>query len=127
MVAVAHPDLFMRAFFPDIFGNGRHIHHINIGAAKFTAFGFAGFDHAAQLLHHNLLAVTNAKNRQTQIKNPLWNARGPFFSDTARPAGQDNALGIIGLDFIHIGLIKRPYFTINTTFAHAARNQLGNL
>ena len=64
-VAVAHPHLFVRALGPDIVGDRALADHVDISAAKFA--GVAALDLAAELVHHHLLAVTDAEDRQAQV------------------------------------------------------------
>ena len=60
LVAMAHPHLMLVARLPKAIEKRARLLHLDKGTAKFSAFAFA--DMAAQLHHHCLLAIANAKD-----------------------------------------------------------------
>ena len=74
LVAMAHPHLMRLATFPKAVEQGAGFFHRNRCAAKFAAVACA--DTSAQLHHHRLLAITNAKNGQAAVEYALRCTRG---------------------------------------------------
>ena len=50
------------------------------------------FDATTQLVHHDLLTITNAQDRNTHVKRGLG-ARGFLTGDTVGTTGKDDRLG----------------------------------
>ena len=124
LVAMAHPDLMTLAFFPKPVEQHAAVIHLQERAAKLTALSAADF--AAQLLAQRLLAVANAKDRQTRFKEALRRARTASFNDRSWPATKDNARRLQPVKR-RPRRIERRNLTINPGLAHAARDQLSNL
>ena len=86
----------------------------------------AGADLAAQLVRHDLLAVTDAQDRQAAVEQALGRARASILGHAGGRSRQDDALGL------HAGKrlfrhAERRDFGIDARFAHAARDQLRHL
>jgi hypothetical protein len=124
-VAMGHPDLFMRAFFPDVLRNGTVFDHVDIGAAEFA--GVPAFNLAAELVHHHLLAIANAEDRKAEVIDIHRRMRRVRRVNAARAAGENDAFGIESANLSLFGLIEGPYFAINATLAQTSCDQLGNL
>ena len=64
-VAVAHPYRIALADLPDAVGQRGGFGHLDLGAAEFAMM--AGFDLAAELVRHGLLAVADAEHRHAGL------------------------------------------------------------
>ena len=82
------------------------------------------FDATTQLVHHDLLTITNAQDRNAHVKRGLGRAGASLSGDTIGTTGKDDRLGrelgqkricdvLIGVDF-----------AINVQLAQTSRNQL---
>jgi len=72
-------------------------------ARQNPVFPLGGFpDGAAQRIHHELHAVTDAQDRDSKIKNGAVYFGAVFFVNAGRPAGQDDAVGMEGTDGVNI-------------------------
>ena len=63
----------------------------DIGAAELGS-AMAAFDLAAELVHHHLLAVADAEDRQAHLEERLRRARGAVAGDAVGPAREDHGL-----------------------------------
>ncbi len=128
-VAVAHPYLQHAVSF------GRHEVIDTRKERRMTActhFGIAEFPNvadlnlAAQLLGHHLHAIADAEHRHANVEYRLRCTRRIAFGHRVGAAGKNDAgRTIVANEFIRY--IVRIDFGKHTGFAHAARNQLGNL
>ena len=126
----SYKSMAKRAVYQQIFspigGRVRSI-ETNDARAKFAAAAMLARLHfAAQLLAHHLLAITNAKDRDTSFKKNVWRARRPFIGYAGRGAGEDNALGLHPVKG-SFGHAEGRDFGINACLAHTARDQLRHL
>ena len=126
MVAVTHPDLFAVVCEPAVeqggfIGGGR-----DEGAAEFGGT-VATFDLAAEAMHHDLLAVADAKQGHAECEQRLrghWRAVG---EDGSGPTGQDHRFGgefrkeRVG-DFV-----ERVDFAVDVQLSQASCDKLGDL
>jgi hypothetical protein len=78
----------------------------------------------AKLLHHHLLAITNAKDRQAHIKQTLRRTRAAFVDHAGRATGQNHGFGSKVANEIFVHVLKRMDFAIDIAFAQASRDQL---
>jgi hypothetical protein len=122
-VAVAHPHLF--ALGPHAFEQRAVFCYVDIGAAEFPVI--RAFDLAAGLRHHGLLAVADAQDRQAHIEQRRVRPRSAVVGHGTRPAGQDQAFRLKGLDIGLGGGLERVDFAIDAGFAHAPGDQLRHL
>ena len=80
-------------------------------------------DLTAQRMCHQLAAVADAQNRNTQFKDARIAVRRGLLVNAVRTAGEDDADRVHGLDLFQRRFI-RFYFTVNMMLAHTARNKL---
>ena len=124
LVAMAHPHLVAFAHLPQTVEQHARLGHGQERAAEFARI--AGLDHAAQLLAHHLLAITDAQDRQSAVKQRLGRARAAVFGHTGRRSRQDDPGGLHpGKGSLGLGVWGD--LGIDPGFAHAARDQLGYL
>ncbi len=128
MVAMAHPDLFaiLIGLEPTVEKRKRFHRWGHIGAAKFGG-ALAAFDLAAELMHHDLLAITDAKDRYAEVKNFLRGTRAAVAGDAIWATGKDDRLGRHLVDHIHGHGLIGVDFAIDVQLTQAARNQLRHL
>jgi len=124
-VAVAHPHLFMRAVVPHARRDRRGGDDVDIGAAKFAVV--AGFDEAAQLLDHRLLAVADAEQRDAHGEQAVGGAGGVGGGDAGGAARKDDPARGEGLDAGFVALVEGPDFAVDAQFPQAAGDELGDL
>ena len=125
MVAVAHPDLFVAIGKPTVQQPQLALRR-DKGATKFGG-AVAAFDFPAQLLHHDLLAIADAKDRHAQVKDFLRRTWRPFAGDAVRPARENHGLGRKVAHKFHRDILIRVDFAIDAEFAQATRNELRDL
>ena len=82
-VTVAHPNLMPLTLFPEAVEQSAILGHGQKGAAKFAAFPrfVAGPHLSAELVAHDLLAITNAKDRDAGFEKALRAARRSVLGD----------------------------------------------
>src|SRR4029079_9760512 len=85
------------------------------GAAELATVG--GRDAAAQLVRHRLLAVADAEHRKAAVEKLLRGARAVRPMDRARPAGQDDALGLEPVERL-VGAVERGDLAVDAGFAN---------
>ncbi len=124
LVAMAHPHLMLFARLPKAVEQGARLLHLDKGTAKFAAIAFA--DMAAQLHHHRLLAIANAKNGKAAVEHALRRARGSGVRGGRWTAGQDDALWLHTRER-RLCIIEWGDFGIDPRLAHAAGDKLGDL
>ena len=78
---------------------------------------------AAQLVHHELQAVTDAQHRHAEMQDSLVRRRRIGVIDRRRPARQHDAGGMIALDFIEWSVARQDDGE-DVQFADAARDEL---
>ena len=118
IVRMAHPYdfLFLQAFKQ----RGRRVD----GNRRLAEFAhFRRLHLAAQGLSHELHAVAQAEDRDSQVKYFFFNLRRIVLIHAGRAACKDNALR---LHFLYFGqsLLIRVYFAVHMVFTDAARNKL---
>jgi hypothetical protein len=96
VVAVAHPHLLALGREPAVekvepAPRGRHPCAPELGRAA-AARDLAAFDEPAQVLHHRLLAIADAKDRHAQRIGRLGRARGACPRHAVGPAREDDGL-----------------------------------
>src|SRR5690349_7981243 len=123
-VAMAHPYRIALTHVPDAVGQWRGFRQFNFGAAEFAMM--SALDLAAELLRHRLFAVTDAEHRHAGFINGHWGERRILVEHRRRPAGENDRLRLQGGERV-FGLLKRRDLAINLLFAHAPRDQLGDL
>ncbi len=123
-VAVAHPHRIALADFPDAFGQQRRLRHLDFGAAEFAVM--AGFDLAAELLRHGLLAVADAEHRHAGLIDRRRCERRILVEHGSRAAGENHALRL-HLAQRRFGFLERHDLAIDALLAHAPRDQLRHL
>ncbi|KFG89070.1 hypothetical protein BV98_003163 [Sphingobium herbicidovorans NBRC 16415] len=124
LVAVAHPHLMPLAFGPQAVEQGAPLLHLDEGAAELAAF--AAFDIAAHLLHHRLLAIADAQDRDARVKEGLRRAWAVLPHDGRWAARQDDALWLEPLERFG-GAVEGRDFGIDARLAYAPRDQLRHL
>ncbi len=85
-----------------------------------------GFNRAAQLLRHRLLAVADAEHRHAGLINRFGGERGVPIEHRGRSAREDYALRL-ELAQRRFGLLKRNDLAIDVLLAHAPRDEHGHL
>ena len=128
LVTVAHPDfevtLAVRALAVlDTLEEATVAVRADFGVTELAHL--ARLDLATQNLCHPLHAVADAQHRNTQLEQ-LRIGLVVGFIHRVRAAGQDNARGLEFADEVD-GDIKRMQLTLDVGFAHAPRDQLGDL
>ncbi|PAV71363.1 hypothetical protein WR25_00005 [Diploscapter pachys] len=83
-------------------------------------------DVAAQLRGHDLLAVTDAEDRQTGIEEALRHARAVLGRDRGRTTGQDDAGRLDPVEGLVGGLEGRD-LRIDPSLSHPAGDELRDL
>ena len=124
VVAMAHPDLLLLALEQSV-EERVSLHTLDIGPAKLAAG--AAFDPAAQLVHHDLLAVADAKHRNAGRKDRRIGHRGTLPVHAGRPAREDDRLRSVSLQESGIDLVERVNFAIDAAFAQAPGDELRHL
>ena len=91
-------------------------------ALALFAFASAG-DLAAEHARHQLHAVTDAQDRDAEVKNRAIGQRRLWRTDAGRAAGEDQAAGFEGRD-LRRRHVEGDDGGINLAFAHAPRDDL---
>ena len=125
MVAVAHPDLLVTLGEPT-FQNRQLVLRRHKGAPELCR-AMARLNLAAQLMHHHLLAITDAQNRNAQIENLLRGTRRSLAGHTIRPPGKDHSFGRHLAHHFHGHILIWVDFTIDIQLAQTTGNQLRHL
>ena len=112
VVAVAHPHLLAARAIEEPARQqveavflGRHV-----GTAEFGGVALAGFDLAAEVVHHDLLAVADPEDRHAELVGGFGRARRALARHAVGATGEDDGLGgellqerigdvLIGVDF----------------------------
>jgi len=129
LVAVAHPDLqhavaFGRREILDAVEQARMAVRTHFRVAEFAMV--APLDLAAELHGHRLHPVADAEHRHAEIPHGLRRAQLMVFVRARVTARQDHRLRREFADEF-VGHVVRMDFAVDVRFAHAARNQLGDL
>ena len=118
-VAVRHPDR-QRAF--ETFEQRRvGMQQVDLGVAVLALV--AGHDFAAQLVRHELQAVADAEHRQAEMQHALVGGRRIGVIDRAWASGEDDAGGIVLLNFFQRSGAGQDDGE-DVLFADAARDEL---
>ncbi len=99
----------------------RRAQQFHLRVAVLALVGGAHF--AAQLVHHELQAVTDAQHRQSEMQDALVRRRRVGVVDGRRPARQHDARGRVALDFVERGGAGQDDGE-DVLFADAARDEL---
>jgi len=120
-VAVRHPDRVGRG---QVLQEGAGLGHVQLRRAVFAIAGRT--DLATERLRHELVAVTDAENRDAQFEDRRIHAIGVLGVDGGRATGEDEPnrasrpdLGGSDIAGDHLG--------VDVRFAYPPRNQLGVL
>ena len=124
LVAVAHPHLVAFTHLPQPVEQHAGLGHGQERATEFARI--ARFHRAAQLVAHHLLAITDAKDRQSAVKQHLRRTGAAVFGYAGRGSRQDDALGLHPVKR-RLGRVERRDFGIDPGLAYAAGDQLGHL
>ena len=131
VIAMAHPDLFGAIEEPAEEQRIAAGFRFDIGAAEFggaaAARDLATLDLAAQLFHHHLLAITDAKDRQAHPEQLLRRARGAFAGDTVGAARQDHGARSHLAEEPGRYILVGVDFAIDIQFAQAPGDELCHL
>jgi hypothetical protein len=84
----------------------------------------SAFNFTTKLVHHYLLAVTDAQDRQPHIEQTLRRTRRTLVQYAGWSTGQDNRFGGEISYEVFIYVLKRMDFTIDIALTQAARDQL---
>jgi hypothetical protein len=88
---------------------------------------FVGWHHApAHHVRHDLVPVADAQDGQAGVEQVVGTARRLDFVHRRRTTGEDNALGIVGENFLHGGVVGHD-LAVHPARAHLARDELGVL
>ena len=118
VVIVAHPADGRRLHIGEQLALGVHKH---LGLAVLTLGSAA--DMTAQQVHHQLAAVADAQHRHAPAEDLGVDGGRILQINAVGAAGEDNALGILGLDDRKIGFIGID-LAVDIIFSDAAGNQL---
>ena len=86
VIAMAHPDLFAALKEPAVQQVDPVLASGDVGTSELRRVAFTGFDGSAQILHHDLLAITDAENRHTERIDSLRRPGRSFANNRIRPA-----------------------------------------
>ena len=125
---MAHPHLMPFTDVPEAVEQGTILGHSKECAAELAPIPYLvpAPDLSAKLMAHNLLAITDAENRDASLEQDFGRAGRTFIGHASGRTGQDDALGLHPVKRF-FGHAERGDFGIDARFAHAARNQLGYL
>jgi len=123
-VTVAHPNLVALALFPHAVEQRVGLLHLDEGLAEFAVVG--GFDLAAQLGAHGLLAIADAENGKAAAEHPLRSARAAALMHGGRATRQDDALEARPVQRLFSGLEGHD-LRVNPRLADAPGDELGDL
>ena len=87
----------------------------------------AAFHLAAQAMHHDLLAVADAEDRDAHVKDACGRHRRAFGKDGGGAARKDHRLGGEGLQEGVVHLVEGMDLAIDVQLAQATRDQLRHL
>src|SRR5579864_2451861 len=124
LVAMVHPDRLGVARPRDTVEQKRILRHEDVGAAELAVM--AGLDPAAELLAHRHLAIADPEHWNAERKNLLRRARRMRLGDAGRTAGEDDRFWR-GFGERFLRLVVSHDLAIDPCFAHAPRDQLGDL
>ena len=126
VVAVAHPDLLIPRLEPARQERAGLVGRGDVSLAKFGG-AVAAFDVAAQAMHHDLLAIADAKDRHAQVKHALRWHRCAVPIDRGGTAREDHGLGPEGPKESVIHFVVGMNFAVNVQLAQATRDELRHL
>ena len=128
LVAVAHPHLVPLADLPQAVEQRAILGDGDEGSPEFALplALVAGFDPAAELVAHHLLAVADAEDRQARLEQHLRRARAPFLRHPGGRSRQDDPFRLHPL-IRRLGQAERRNLAIDAGFPHPARDQLRHL
>ena len=121
---MVHPHRFAVAGLAEAVEQRRFLRDQNVGAAEFAVM--AALDLAAELFAHRHLAVADAEHRHAQLEHRLRRARRMRFGDAGRTAGEDDRLRRARGERC-LRLVVGHDLAIDARFAHAPRDELGDL
>ena len=132
LITVTHPDFedavtFVGPKILNILEQLRMAMRADLGVAELAVIVVTHL--AAKLLRHGLHAVANAQHRHPKGEDSRRDFQRRFIVGRSVAARQDDALESLGQlraqEFLrHVARMK---LAVDASFAHAARNQLGNL
>ena len=123
-VAVAHPHLLLVTGLPNTVEQRRRSRHLEVCPPELAVI--AAFDAAAELLNHRLLAITDAKHRQTALEHPVRRPRCAHLGHARRPAGQYHRPRMQSLERL-LRLVERHDFRVDASLSHTPSNELRDL
>jgi hypothetical protein len=123
-VAVAHPYGVAVALFPHTGKQRAVVLDLEFGAAEFAVV--AGFDRAAELRHHGLLAIADAEHGELRLEHPVGRARGAHLGHAGGAAGKDHGFRLQPLQCAG-RVVERYDLGIDPVLAHPAGDQLSDL
>src|SRR5262249_32389286 len=121
---MAHPYGVARSDRPYAFEQWRLPGNVDLGASEFALA--AGFDPAAQLADHRLLAVADAEHGNAQLDHLLRRPWAPRVADACGPAGKNDRPRHTFFQR-RFRLVEGHDFAIDAAFAHAPHDQLRHL
>ncbi len=128
VIAMAHPDLFAVIGEPAVEQGQRIPRRGHEGAAKLGSAAAAGnlaaFDRAAQILHHDLLPVTDTEDRHAERIGRFRRSGAALAGDRIGAAGKDDRLGGKRRQKIIGDILIGVDFAIDVQLAQAAGNKL---
>src|SRR4030066_1517161 len=110
-----HPDLGLLGYALKKIGV---IIYYQIGLAELSLCGPGHL--AAEIMSHQLHAVADAQDRDTELKNLHVRNRSTFLIDTGRSSRQYNTLRV-EISYLLQGRIKGEYFGVYFPFPYSAR------
>ena len=127
MIAMAHPDLFATVLVPSFKDRQLVFRRRYKGPSEFRGSMLARFDPSAQVVHHDLLSVTDAKDRNTHLIGRLRWSRAAFAHHAVGAAGENDRLRLEFLQERLGDILIGVDFTIDVQLAQATGDQLGHL
>src|SRR5690606_18613925 len=121
---MAHPNVIPRALGPDALEQRAVIDYLDLGATKLPTCARPHL--AAELSHHRVLAIADAKHRQTRSEDGIWSRRRVAFIHAGGAAGEDDRFGLKPLEPF-FGSVVGDDLAVHAGLAHAPRNELCKL
>src|SRR5690606_27597198 len=82
---------------------------------------------AAELVHHDHLAVADAEHRHAGAEHLVRGAGAPLVLDAGGAAGEDYGAGCQPLDHGRVDTVERMDLAVNAVLSQAPGDQLGDL
>ena len=126
MIAVAHPHLLAVGLEPAVQQIEPVVLRRDEGTAEFRGH-MPALHLAAEQMHHRLLAVADAENRNAEFEHLLGRQRRTLRKYRGRSARQDHGLGARLIEIFLSDVIEGMDFAVDVQLTQTAGDQLGDL